>query len=260
MKDSRPSPVSNEKSYSIRTISVGMRVFETVLNTDKDWGITELATAVGLSKHQIFRHLHTLCDDGFLQQDEHTGRFSIGLRSYHMLQSISSKEWLVQAARREMIRLRDQSGKTVTLTKPIPGPKALVLHVEPGPNPLQYALYSGAILDAHASAHGKIALAFQNEIDLDHVFSQKLTKYTNLTVINQKQLREEIASVYHRGWAVAPGETALGMNALAVPIIAKGVFRGSIGYFGPNDVVPAIPFPGDIKALQEASARIAEWG
>jgi len=260
MNEARQSAVSGEKSYSIRTLSVGMRLFETVLSADKDWGITELAVAVGLSKHQIFRHLHTLCDNGFLQQDEQTGRFSIGLRSYQMLQSISSKEWLMQAARREMVRLRDQSGKTVTLTKPIPGPKILVLHVEPGPNPLQYALHTGAILDTHASAHGKVALAFSDQIILDQVFDLIPTKYTNLTVTDQVQLRDEIEMVRKRGWAVAPGETALGMNALAVPIITNGVFRGSIGYFGPLEVVPPAPDLKDVEALQDASKRIAVWG
>ena len=250
---------STEKGYSIRTLSIGLSVLETVLSSGDDWGITELAVALRLSKHQIFRHVHTLCDEGYLRQDPQTGRFSIGLRSYQMLQSIRTKEWLMQAARQEMIRLRDTSGHTVTLTKPIADYKALVLHVEQGVNPLQYALNVGALLDLHASAHGKVALAYSNELEFDNVVSQGLARRTHLTITDAAQLLSEIELVRNRRWAVAPGETALGMNALAVPILAGDVFRGSIGFFGETEKIPAEPIQEDLQALQQAADRIASW-
>lgn len=259
MNDISPTRGSPEKGYSIRTLSIGLRVLETVLSSGNSWGVTELAGALQLSKHQIFRHVHTLCDEGYLRQDPQTGRFEIGLRAYEMLRSITTREWLLQSARHEMVRLRDTFGHTVTLSKPIADQKCLVLHVEQGVNPLRYALNVGTLLDLHASAHGKVTLAFGNHFDLDHIIAEGLPSLTNQTITKPDKLRAEIELVKERGWAVAPGETGTIVNALAVPIIAKGIFRGAIGFFGEIEKLPAEPNQEEIDALQEAARRIALW-
>jgi DNA-binding IclR family transcriptional regulator len=66
----------------------------------------------------------------------------------------------------------------------------------------------------HASAAGKVLLAFQN-IDISKI---KLDKLTNLTIVTKSDLENEISKVRNNNYAVIIDELEMGLVAISVPV------------------------------------------
>lgn len=244
--------------YSIRSLVVGLNVLEAVAKNEREWGVTELAEELKLTKFQIFRHLHTLCDLKFVNQSADTGQFTVGSRLYELIQSLSTRHGFIRNARREILQLVERCGHTVTLAKLINDRQVMILDVEPGRKNVQYLLKIGASFSLHASAHGKVALAFGPKHLLDETIAGGLHRYTEATITDPAILREEIERVRQQGWASVPDEFVRGINAVAAPILSRKGYEGSISIFGSTDLVPATPSPTDLANLLHAAKRIGE--
>jgi DNA-binding IclR family transcriptional regulator len=64
--------------YSLLTLEKGLRVLELVADNAGDIGLTQLSEQ--LDESVIFRILRTLVGLGYLNQDPHTKRYSLGFR------------------------------------------------------------------------------------------------------------------------------------------------------------------------------------
>ena len=105
---------------------------------------------------------------------------------------------------------------------------------------------------------GKVALAFGPAHLLDEVVQKKLARCTQYTNINPKSLEAEVAAVARNGWAVAPEEALMGVNALAAPIFdAASELAGTITIVGSIQHLPAQPDSAVIAAVRSAAAEIS---
>lgn len=246
--------------YSINSLVVGLQVLEAVVRSEKERGISELAKDLGTTKWRIFRHLHTLNQVGYVTQNAETEKFGVGPKTYELVQAVPARLGFVRSARREMMRLRAARGHTVVIAAPI-DLKVMILDGEVGNQAIQYTIKVGTTFHLHASAHGKVALAFGPPDLLERVLASGLTTVTEATITDPDALVREIDRVRRQGWAVAPEESVRGVNTLAVPIVTERGFHGSIAYFGSVASLGRDPDPADIEALFAAARRIstANW-
>jgi DNA-binding IclR family transcriptional regulator len=86
-----------------------------------------------------------------------------------------------------------------------------------------------------------------------------LAHTTPSTIVNSDALRREIKKVRDRGWADSFEQAEMNMTALTAPIFsAQGTYEGSIGIFGPCDVVTSNPSPAIVNSVMQAARRISE--
>src|SRR5690606_40563210 len=73
--------------------------------------ISELANALGTTKARVFRHLRTLADTGFAEQDPGTERYMAGPRLIGLarLAGLTPDEGIIRLARPAMMRLDRKS-------------------------------------------------------------------------------------------------------------------------------------------------------
>lgn len=112
-----------------------------------------------MPKARVYRFLQTLVAIGYVAQDPDTERYRLTLKLYHLGQAIADGTELITVARPEMIRLRDVTGQTVTLSV-LEERGMRVIDIVRMESPVQIVTKPGALLDFHASAQGKLALAF----------------------------------------------------------------------------------------------------
>jgi IclR family acetate operon transcriptional repressor len=89
----------------------------------------------------------------------------------------------------------------------------------------------GAMVDAHASAAGKVLLAWRSRAEIELLYrGRRMHTYTDRTLKNVPALLNELATVRSRGWAMCDGEGLLaGDRALAAPCFdSNGQVRFSI--------------------------------
>ncbi len=224
----------------------------------RERGITELALELGTTKWRIFRHLHSLRDEGYVVQDAKSGKFLVGRRTFSMYRSLMSRFSIANEARSEMAELRKQLAHTVVLTAPVDDSSVVVVDTLEGLQALQLSFKVGATFDLHSSAHGKSALAFGLPHWREKALARELQAFTEYTLTDRTQLTEALEQIRKQGWAAAAEENYRGLSALAAPIFSEGdEFMGSIGIIGSVDLLPHAPNQDDVDAIVAAARRIS---
>jgi DNA-binding IclR family transcriptional regulator len=242
----------------IQSLSVGLTVLEAVAKDSRGVGVTELAGRLGMTKSRVFRQLHTLTHEGFVEQAPDTGRYRVGPRFLALISSNQAQLSFIEAARESMEALRRKSGHTVAIARVLNESEVTVVDVVPGTQSVQIVFRAGTTFALHASAHGKLALAFGPPTLLKKVVRRKLKAYTRHTITDPNQLSAEIEQVRRQGWSMAAEEAYSGVNAIGAPIFGPGGrFEGSICITASIDAVPLEPNTFFIEPVVEAARQIS---
>ena len=88
----------------------------------------------------------------------------------------------------------------------------------PGTSAIEIGVRPGSELPFHASAQGKVLLAFAAPAMRKRLLATPRRKMTEKTVVDPASLERELALIVRAGYAVAPEQAMLGLNAIAIPI------------------------------------------
>ena len=247
-----------DRGEQIKSVAVGMRLLECIAMADGPLGITEIARRLESSKAQVYRHIRTFTTLGYVSQDPRTELYAPTMRLFHLGQAIADKVDFISEARRYMVRLRDELGHTVAIGQSEDG-GIRVVEILRTRSDIRISTKPGALLGFHATAQGKLALAFDKPEILERVKAGELKRWTDKTNTSVERLEAELVAVRKQGWAVSPEETLIGINALAAPIFDEtGTFIGSIAIVDSLQFIPADPPPEQIAAVTRAAADISD--
>lgn len=245
------------RGSSIQAVEFALHILEAIVQAQTSVGVSELARQFGTTKSRIYRHLQTLVSAGYLLRDVDTERYSISARLMALGQAVGESFELASAARLVARELRDRLGHAVTISqREREGMRILLLIASR--SSIEISVKPGSILDFHSSAQGKVCLAFGDPLLLPQICERGLRRATPYTIIDPEQLRAEIEAVRRQGWAVAPNEIMVGLNALAAPIFdALGAYVGAVSLVDSIQFLGPIPPPGHVAELKAAAARIS---
>lgn len=233
-------------------------VIELLAATARPLGVTEVARTLSLSKARVHRNLRALVARGYARQDTDSGRYSAGIKLVMLGEAVREQFGISSAARPEMVRLRDETGQAVTTAAPVDG-ALVVIELVQGRTVVEFGIRPGTQLAFHASAHGRVALAFGPPGLRERVFAGELPAWTSRTTTDAETLRREVATVGHQGWATADGQVLLGVNALAAPILDHGRnWCGSIALVGSSQFIAAEPEQAQIAQVTDAARRVSQ--
>lgn len=247
----------SEGSPGTETVDLSLRLLEFLARSPEPKGLSDLAREFDASKATVYRHLQTLVRNDFVRQDEVTMRYSAGIKLFILGERLRERFDVLGVARGEMTRLRDATGHAVTLSALAHG-QAVVLDVMQGKSIVNFGTQAGTVLELHASAHGKAALAFGPPALLQRCLARPLKAWTAHTLIKPVALERDIAQARARGWTTAPNQALEGINGLAAPIFNHaGAYAGAIAVVGTVQLVPAPPPAALVKAVKAAAAQIS---
>ncbi len=244
-------PISN-----VRAADTCLRILQQIAFAEQPQGVTQIAGKVGIAKGAVHKHLRTLIDHGMIVQDPSTSLYRLGPKIWLMGQKAPDGQMLSEIALPLMQTVRNDLGLAVVLSVPTPK-SAFVLATLRSNQPIDIGVRPGSELQLHSSAQGKVFLAF-GPADLWDQLQIPLEAVTPKTTIDIETLRREIEVIRLAGYAVAPEESLLGINALAAPIFnATGTMVGSIGLIGSVQHLTAEPTPHQLKVLMDLTGAIS---
>lgn len=242
---------------TIQSVVMALSILETIAANSEPMGITQLARIIGTTKTTIHRHVRTLVAQGYLRQDAESDRYKVGVRLYLLGQSVADSFDLVSVARPVMSKLRDQSRQAVTLSTVLPE-GILIVELLRAPSAIEIGTKPGSRFEFHATAQGKLALAFgAGELwsALDRV---ELKRWTRHTITDIQRLHEEVERCRETGWAAAANETYVGVNALAAPIFdAQGRMVGCVALVGSVQFIREKPSKAQVTMVMSAGRDIS---
>ena len=199
------------------TVDLSLRLLERLASSREAIGVSELAREFASSKATIYRHLQALLLHGFVHQESTTMRYAAGIKLFILGERLRERFDILPVAREDLARLRDETGQPATLTALVED-QVVVLEVLQGRAIVNFGTQAGTVLDLHASAHGKVALAFGPEGLLKRCIARRLKAWTPQTICSPTALERAVAQVRSRGWATAPNQVLHGVNGLAAPV------------------------------------------
>jgi IclR family acetate operon transcriptional repressor len=227
-----------------------------LLADESPLGTNEIARRLGSTASTASRQLATLVESGLVEHEPVSGRYRLGLRLVELATSVLARLDVRTVAHPHLEALVEDVGETATLS--VPGdPDAITVDVVRAPHYIQEASQLGRPSVAHATAAGKVMLAFGGSPP-----SPPLRAYTERTITGVRALAAELERVRRRGWAEAFEEREVGLNAIAAPVWANtGSLAGIVALQGPIPRFGRTAARRALPVLQERSAAIsAELG
>lgn len=241
----------------VKSLNVALDVIEAVASAGEDIGVTDLAVRLGLTKATVFRHLQTLVERNYLTQDARTSRYRLGIQCQLLAQASSNRIDLRSASEAAAQWLREETGVAVVVSAVRPR-GVLVLTTLAAKGAVQIGVRPGSELSLHSSAQGRAALAFGRPALMKYARGQAWDAQTPHTITDWDELDAKIDQVRRQGWADAPEELALGLNAIAAPVFDdSGDCVGTIAVVGLIHNLPRVPDPAVIEALLAAARRVS---
>jgi DNA-binding IclR family transcriptional regulator len=189
----------------------------------------EIARSLDLAKGTTHGILRTLQHVGFVAQDRVSGHYQLGPALPHP----GSGHLDVNELRSRSINWADplaaRSGEAVRIGA-LRGGHALVVHHVFRPDDTFQTLDVGTLLPLHATAIGKVLLAYR-ATGLEPI--QELDRFTRRTIRTPRALAAELQHVRDSGWSLEAEEMTPGTASVAAPIRGYGgLVVGSIGING----------------------------
>ena len=249
--------IVNAGGGGVQAVVLALQVLEHLAARQDAIGVTALAQELGTTKSRVYRHLRTLMQQGYIVQVEATEKYRVGSRLVTLGQAVSENLPLAAVGRSVVRDLRDELGHFTVLSQPEEEGMRVVATLS-GKSAVEAQVKQGSLLGFHYSAQGRIALAFGDPGLIERVLRTKLAMVTPGTVVKPRLLRLEIERVRRQGWATAPGEALVGINALAAPIFAPtGGLAGAIAIVDSVQFIARQPRKPQLARVMAAAWQIS---
>lgn len=225
---------SDVPKYNINSIDRALSVLELLASDGEAFGVTELSKRLELDKSMIYRLLSTLALRGYVEQDEESRKYRLGLKIVELAGMKLSSVKMLSVARPFLKELVKRTGETVHMGVKVQH-EIICLDKEEGPAILNVKGGIGDKYPPHASAIGKAIVAYLPEAETKEIFRKHgMPRYTPKTIVSLSVLKEHLKSVRELGYALNNEETYLGVRSIAAPVRErKGTVAASLGISGP---------------------------
>jgi len=248
-------------NYIIQTVCHALDLLDQFNCNKVELGVTELSRRLALHKNNVFRLLATLESRNFIEQNQSTGCYRLGLKNLEMGQTFSRHLDLQVQSRPvlESLTAALQETSCITVMK---GENIVSLDAVETPLPVRVVTRLGVNLPSHCSAPGKIFLAAMSLREQKLHLPKELQRFTPHTIIDPQQLFDQLAQVAVQGYSRDDEELEIEVRCVSAPICdASRQVVGAISVTGPvnrmgderldSEIIPMIK-----RSAEELSRRL----
>jgi len=210
----------------IQAIDRAAKVLE-LLQGARHLGITDLASALSLPPSTVHGIVKSLREHGLVAKERGGQRYMLG----PTLLRLSNVYLDTLDVRARAMRWTQELARRTSLSVRLGAPHftdVLVIHHNLRPDDSQQMLETGVAIPAHASAMGKVLLAYDLGFQRS-VFEKPLHSLTGDTVTDVARLTLDLPAIAERGSASEHDEAVLGESSFAAPVADAA-----------NDIVAAV--------------------
>jgi IclR family acetate operon transcriptional repressor len=241
---------------AVRTIAAVERALGVIdaLADGEELGTNELARRTGLNPSTTSRLLATLAKGRLVEHVDDTGRYRLGPRFLQLGNAVLARLDIREAARPHLRALVEATGETATLSAP-GDPDAVTVDFVQGPGSVVSVARLGRPSIAHATATGKVGLAF----GAASLPRGELERFTAATVTDRARLAAELEQAREQGFAEGAGEREEDLNAVAAPVFgSRGELAAILGVQGPAARFDSTAMRKAIRPLLELSRATSD--
>ena len=253
---------AEDRSGAVQSVDRALTILK-LLAADGELGVTEIAGLLCVHKSTASRLLGTLETHGLAEQLPDRGRYRLGVGVLRLAGATRSRLDIVRESRPITGPLAAEVGETVNIVI-LSGIETLYLDQVAGPSALQIHNWVGRRNPVHATANGRVLLAYATPAETEAVLAAirtpagKLRALTPHTVTDSAALLRSLEAVRRDGYAAAVDELEEGLTAVAAPIRGvDGTVIASVSVSGPSFRLDPARLPAVAAATRTAAAAIS---
>lgn len=234
------------RSVTSKVLAI-LEVFE---KSRSQLSLTEICEQSGLPLSTVHRLMNELTEWGLLTRGAN-GRYQLGIRLWELAQNAGRQ--LRETARPFVQDLFSLTGETSQLAVR-QGHEVLYIERIYGTKRVPRASRVGGRLPMHATAVGKVILAFEEDWVRTAYLNRSLEQPTAHTHVNPRRLALELTQIQDLGYATTLEEVRLGSCSIAVPVFHTGRVGAGLGLVLPS--AQATGMTRHVAALRGVSGQI----
>jgi DNA-binding IclR family transcriptional regulator len=179
--------------------------------------VIEIAARLKRPRSTVYRILGTMAEAGFLDQDPNTGRYRVGMHLATLGELARQSTSLQRVVHPMLLHLSESTEEMSTLMVPS-GDEGVTVDVIESFHPLKIPGHLGGRFPLHATAGGKVLLAWRPAAEIDRILKQRLEAFTTKTITSVPKLLKELETARRLGYAISRGEWLEDVYAVAAPV------------------------------------------
>lgn len=219
-----------KESYSIHSVENALDLLEALCEEPDDFRISHLSEKLGMNKTSVFRLLATFENRGYVEREESTGKYRLGLSIYEISQKFLTRMRLLRKARPVMEQLVRQCNEAAYLVVRR-NDEALFLDMVDNAQKVKIVSMVGRRIPLSSTAVGRVILAFNGHSgngSKEHVGSLAMDD------------SEDLATIRKNGICVDYHGIGEGIVCTAAPLFnGNGELAGVLALLGPDFRMPA---------------------
>ncbi|HEX9779391.1 MAG TPA: IclR family transcriptional regulator [Geopsychrobacteraceae bacterium] len=215
-------PRRQKESYSIQSVDNALDVLEALCDEGDEVRISQLSERLGMNKTSIFRLLATFENRGYVEKEQKSGKYKLGLSAYEIGQKFLSRMGLLRKAKPVMEKLVRQCNEAIYLAVPS-GNEVLLLDMVDTTQQVKIISLLGKRYPITGPSAGQVILAH----DERHRAKCSLEEVA--------AMKSDMPRIRQQGNCHDQGTFGEGIASLAAPLIdAHGGVPGSLCIIGPE--------------------------
>jgi len=217
-------------SRTVNSVDHALRLIACLADSPEPQNVADLARALDLPRPTVYRLLATLIEHRMVVRD--ATRYRLGLRLLELGGSALGAANLDAAAQPYLRELARRTGETAHFAV-LDGREVCYVSKVDGAHPIRMLSHVGWRGPLHATAVGKVLLAWSGPDLLEQVMQEERKAHTARTLVDAEPLRQEVEKTRAAGWAIDDQELLEGLVCLAAPVLAGDRLVGAMSVSGP---------------------------
>lgn len=215
-------PSRDKESYSIQAVENALDVLEALSEIDDDVRISQLSEKLSMNKTSVFRLLATFENRGYVEREERSGKYRLGLSAYEIGQKFLSRMGLLRHARPVVERLSRGCNEAVYVAVRR-RKEVLFLDMVDTTQKVKIVSLVGKRFPLETTAAGQVFLAMGNA---KGVLPKNLGKIEDVS---------QLEKLCRNGYAQDAGALGEGIASVAAPLFGSGgKLHGVLCVVGPE--------------------------
>lgn len=230
--DETPGDGKRSSNRTIKAVQTSISIIR-ALKQKEGARIAELAEETGHSKANIYKHLNTLKNQGFVARED--GGYQLGIRYLDFGGLVREQIEGSQGIKPKIAEVAEMTGEVAQYMVEDRG-KSVIVFKEVGHQGVSTRTRVGKYLPIHQVASGKAMLAYMPQSRVEEIVNRHgLPAATENTITTHKELSEELEKVRDRGYAINRAESTRRLFAVAAPVRSpSGDALGACAVSGPT--------------------------
>ena len=222
--------------------------------------LKDIADDLQISQPTVVRYLRTMCNQGYIYHDEHTGHYAMTWKICRLSSSLESNLVLRSMAGSLLSEFANAYNLGILLAVERDGVLVYLDLVGAPHGSVNTMLRIGNDAPMHSTGSGKILLSAMPVARVDQILAQNgQVRLTDKTITSREALMQELAKVQQQGYARDNEECEIGHRGVSVPLYDyTGTVAAAISAFGSVDrLTDQVIRDTALPALKKLSAEIS---